>query len=620
MGDEDGNQAVINRIVKTAFKPSEGEVLLICVLLCLSIFFFDISTKIGFIISILYLIPAVISIWSPKRRTIFLVATLASILTIVAIPLKPPGDITFAYFNRPVSLIALWLTALLFDSFAAAQTKSRKALKEERDRLSSLIKSINDEVWLADVHGKFTLANPSALREFGLDSGVNGIDVANMASILEVFRPDGSRRPPEEAPQLRALNGEIVRNQEEIVRTPFGDELRYRQVSASPVRDVDGIIVGSVSVVRDITNQKRIEREVEEERARLQAILEYAPVGIAITEWPSGKFLYANDELWRIYHQPATLPTSTEDYVQFRLFHPDGRAFAPNDYPIPRAARGEIVRNEVAALLRGDGTRGYLATNATAIKDANGNIIAVVGMSMDVTEQIESESELRRSNAELQQFAYVASHDLQEPIRMVINYLSLLETRLKDRLDPKTAEYFSYAVEGGARMRQLINDLLEYSRIDKEKVLVPVNMDEVVSETLKLLDMAIVESGVEITVGPLPTIMAGESQMIQVMQNLIDNAIKFRAKEKPTIIISASQGTREWTFSVADNGVGLNMKYADKIFQMFQRLHGMDEYPGTGVGLAVTKKIIERFGGKIWVESEEGKGANFFFTIPIQMG
>ncbi len=610
----------ITRVMKISYKPSEGEILLICGLLCLSIFLFDISSRIGYIISILFLIPAVICIWSPRRRTIFMVAIVASALTVIAIPLKPPGDISFAYFNRPVSLIALWTMALLFDRFLYVQKKSEEAVKEERDRLSSLINSISDEVWFADEQGKFTLANPSALREFGFESVVNGVDVADMTSTLEVFQPDGSTRPAEEAPPLRALKGELVRNQEEMVRTPFGGKLRYRQVSASPVRDVNGRIIGSVSVVRDITKRKEAERHVEEERARLQAILENAPVGIAIAEWPSGRFLYVNEELWKIFRQSPTAPTSKDEYVQFKLFHTDGRPFVPDDYPIPRAAKGESVRNDVATFLRGDGTNGYIATNAAPIKDNKGNTIAVVGMSTDVTEQVESEIELKRSNAELQQFAYVASHDMQEPLRMVINYLSLLEIRLKDKLDPKTKEYIAFAVEGGTRMRQLIDDLLQYSRVDIEKAFAPLNMEEVVSRTLNLLNVPIVESGVEITVGPLPTITADESQMMQVMQNLVGNAIKFRGKMPSKISISASQGLREWTFSIADNGIGLNMKYAERIFQMFQRLHNMEEYPGTGVGLAVTKKIIEHHGGRIWVESEEGKGATFFFTIPIKAG
>ena len=543
---------------------------------------------------------------------------MASVLTVVATPLKPPGDISFAYFNRPVSLIALWTSAILFDRFVAAQRKSEKAISEERDKLSSLINSINDEVWFADTKGEVTLANPSALREFGYDSLTNGIDVNDMASNLEVLRPDGSRRPLEEAPPLRAIKGDMIRNQEEIVRTPFGDQLRYRQVSASPVRDASGNIIGSVSVVRDITSNKQAEREVEEERARLQAIVENAPVGIAITEWPSGKFLYANEELWRIFHQSPTVPSSKEEYVQFKLFHADGSPFVPDDYPISRAAKGEIVRNDVASIIRGDGKQGYITTNAAAVKDSKGRIIAIVGMSIDVTEQVKSEIELKRSNAELQQFAYVASHDLQEPLRMVINYLSLLEIKFRDNLDPKAKEYIGFAVEGGSRMRELVDDLLDYSRVETStNEFVPVNMDALVSKTLSLFKVPIAESGTEIVVGPLPTINADESQMMQVMQNLIGNAIKFGNKVQPKVIIKASSGPREWTFSVNDNGIGLNMKYSDKIFQMFQRLHSMHEYPGTGVGLAITKKIIEHHGGNIWVESEEGKGATFFFTIPI---
>jgi light-regulated signal transduction histidine kinase (bacteriophytochrome) len=245
---------------------------------------------------------------------------------------------------------------------------------------------------------------------------------------------------------------------------------------------------------------------------------------------------------------------------------------------------------------------------------------SVLSLVSDNTAQVKADEELKRSNDELQQFAYVASHDLQEPVRMVINYLSLLERRNKDRLDPKSVEYLNFALDGGVRMRQLISDLLLYSRIDTQgKEIAPVNMQEVVSKTLILLKVPIEESKADVIVNPLPIIMADESQMMQVMQNLISNALKFHGLERPLIRVSSTQGAKEWTFAVKDNGIGLNMRYADKIFQMFQRLHTGSEYPGTGVGLAVAKKIIDRHGGRIWVESEEGKGATFFFTIPIQI-
>jgi signal transduction histidine kinase len=234
-----------------------------------------------------------------------------------------------------------------------------------------------------------------------------------------------------------------------------------------------------------------------------------------------------------------------------------------------------------------------------------------------VQEQKAIMSELQRSNAELQQFVYVASHDLQEPLRMVTSYLSLMERTFKHQLDPKAKEYIDYAMEGGNRMRDLINDVLAYSRVDTHgKKFAPVDMCTVVATVLTTLRAPIEENKAEVIVDPLPTVVADESQMIQVMQNLIGNALKFHGSDRPIIRISLLPGEKEWTFSVKDNGIGLDMVDAEKIFLMFQRLNNRDKYPGTGIGLAVAKKIVERHRGRIWVESELGKGATFFFTIP----
>jgi light-regulated signal transduction histidine kinase (bacteriophytochrome) len=176
-------------------------------------------------------------------------------------------------------------------------------------------------------------------------------------------------------------------------------------------------------------------------------------------------------------------------------------------------------------------------------------------------------------------------------------------------------------VDGGERMKNLINDLLDYSRLDTQgKPFVPVDMNEILTKTLTLLEVPIKENSAEITIDKLPTVLADETQMIQVMQNLIGNAIRYRGNEKPRIHIASSENTKEYMFSVQDNGIGLNMVYADKIFQMFQRLHPRGQYEGSGVGLAIVKKIVERHGGRLWVESEEGKGSTFFFTIPKVRG
>jgi signal transduction histidine kinase len=228
-------------------------------------------------------------------------------------------------------------------------------------------------------------------------------------------------------------------------------------------------------------------------------------------------------------------------------------------------------------------------------------------------------AELKRSNEELEQFAYVASHDLQEPLRMVRSYLQLIEKRYKGQLDAQADEFISFAVDGAARMSSLVRDLLTYSRIGTRRASVePVDMAKCIRQAQEDLKVAIAEKNASIATDPMPVIEADPGQMTQLFQNLIGNGIKFCASAVPRINISARRGFGEWTFSVADNGIGIEPQYLDRIFVIFQRLHTRDEYPGTGIGLAICKKIVEGRGGRIWVESEPGRGTTFLFSIPDQ--
>jgi len=226
---------------------------------------------------------------------------------------------------------------------------------------------------------------------------------------------------------------------------------------------------------------------------------------------------------------------------------------------------------------------------------------------------------LRRSNAELEQFAYVASHDLQEPLRMISSYLQLLVRRYQGKLDSDADEFIAFAVDGAKRMQNLINDLLTYSRLSTQgKPLVLTSCETILDNALTNLRVAIEESNATIMHDPLSAIFCDPTQLVQVFQNLLDNSIKFRGPQVPQIHVSASREESEWMFSVRDNGIGLDPKFGQRIFDIFQRLHSGSSYPGTGIGLAICKRIIQRHGGRIWVQSIPGEGATFYFTLPVK--
>lgn len=252
-----------------------------------------------------------------------------------------------------------------------------------------------------------------------------------------------------------------------------------------------------------------------------------------------------------------------------------------------------------------------VAERTRALEATNGDL------QKEVAERRQAEAELARSNRELEQFAYVASHDLKEPLRKIRIHLELLEQRFPGQLDEQARQLIASAVQGAGRMQALVNDLLAYARVgSRSRPLEPTDTAAALEQAVANLEAAIRESAATIQHGPLPAVQGDATQLVQLFQNLVGNAIKFHRDQLPAVAVEAARQGREWVFAVRDNGIGIDPQHAERLFVPFQRLHTGKEYPGTGIGLAICKKIVERHGGRIWIESERGKGAAFLFTLP----
>ena len=299
---------------------------------------------------------------------------------------------------------------------------------------------------------------------------------------------------------------------------------------------------------------------------------------------------------------------------------------AVDEWPVmvEKIKRGERIEHHETVIQSKDGRLLNVSVSISPLVDAAGKVMGAAGIARDITERKRAAAllkrhaeELARSNGELERFAYVASHDLQEPLRMVASFLELLAERYKGRLDERADKYINYAVDGAARMKALIDGLLRYSRVTTQgRRLEEMETRSALDEAMANLGRAIEEKGAVVTHDDLPTVLADPIQLVQLFQNLIGNALKF-CDGTPRVHVAAERTGEEWVFSVRDNGIGIAPEYRERIFQIFQRLHGRDKYPGTGMGLAICKRVVERHGGRIWVESRPGQGSTFLFTLPV---
>jgi light-regulated signal transduction histidine kinase (bacteriophytochrome) len=354
----------------------------------------------------------------------------------------------------------------------------------------------------------------------------------------------------------------------------------------------------------------------------LECILESIGLGVIVTD-KSGRFSLVNSAARTSLGMDGIDSTAAEWCRTYGLFQADGQTPLPDEENPLLIALGGASVDKLAVFVRNDklATGAWCRVNARPLLSDREEQVGAVIVIEDFTEQKILADELSRSNRDLQQFAYVAAHDLQEPLRSITGFAELLQQRLGSAVDEKSADYLSRVVASAKRMQVLIRALLLFARVEtRAKSAEALDCNDVVQDAIADLSSTIRKSGATIEVEQLPRIVGDASQLAQLFRNLIENAMKYRSEETPHVKISADIDGAFHRFKVSDNGIGIDMQYADRIFILFQRLHTRETYEGVGVGLSICKKIVERHGGRIWVESSPNQGSTFFFTIPRRPG
>jgi PAS domain S-box-containing protein len=541
-------------------------------------------------------------------------------------------------FETFVAALGMWFSIAVYsprkEYFVAVfdviteRKRTEEALRAAALQMRLILEAAGEAVYGVDREALLTFVNPAATRMLGYKA--EELIGRNAHVVFHHSRPDGTAYPVEDCHLTHSIfrNGAAIQGEEWYWRKD-GSGFPV-QLSAAPMREF-GRVVGAVVTFSDITERKRTEEALRASETQFRRLFEAAKDGILILDADTGTIKDVNPflcdlldfpradllgkKLWEIGPlQDALLSKASFEDLQSKGY------VRYEDLPL-ETRKGKRVEVEFVSNLYSVDQHKVIQCNIRDITERRRAERALEKRTRELTSSQQAleqnAQELTRSNTELQQFAYVASHDLQEPLRTMASFAQLLERRYRGKLDANADEFIHFIVGGASRMQGLINDLLAYSRVgSRGNGFAPTDCATVFDQAVANLQTAITESGAVVTHGPLPTVPGDGAQLIQVFQNLVANSIKFRGSLAPQMHIAAQQRPSDWVFSIKDNGIGIDPQYADRIFEVFQRLHNSTKYPGSGIGLAIAKKIVERHGGRIWFESQPQQGATFFFTLP----
>jgi len=499
---------------------------------------------------------------------------------------------------------------------------------ESDAKYRGLLEAAPDAMIVVNQGGEIVLVNVQAERQFGyrrdelVGQRVKSIIPEGFAERLVA---DATRSTAEALAQQIGMGIELSGRRKDGSEFPI-------EIMLSPLESADGILV--TAAIRNISARRATEEHLVQMESRYRGLLEAAPDAMVVVN-QAGEIVLVNVQAEKQfgYRRDQLLGQKVKSII------PEGfaeRLIADATRSVAEALAQQIGMGIELSGLRKDGSEFPIEIMLSPLESADGILVTAAIRNISLrkkSEEDNAELELRveertkqlavanqvleRSNIELQQFAYVASHDLQSPLRSICGFVQLLKMEYEGKLDEQAADWIRRTIQATEQMQELIRGVLAYSQVDsRSRPFMPIPFVDVFTDAVALLQSSIHDAGGQVTCGELPVVMGDRSQFVQLMQNLIGNGLKYHGDKSPHVHVSASRIGDEWNFSVGDNGIGIEPKHQERVFEIFKRLHDQKEYPGTGIGLAVCRRVVHRHGGKIWVESEAGQGSAFHFTIP----